>query len=110
MSGRTVNMEVGELSRAIGKPWRVLWPKVRKLEEKRDVGKALSPEEETRLLSALSKQTSPNRSQCLDAFIRVALLTGMRSGEISTLTWSQIDFVARVVTVGKAKPHRGQAA
>jgi len=45
-SGRTVNMEVGELSRAIGKPWSVLWPKVRKQEERRDVGKALLPEEE----------------------------------------------------------------
>src|SRR5687767_14925453 len=29
-SGRTINMEVGELSRAIGQPWSVLWPKVRK--------------------------------------------------------------------------------
>src|SRR5689334_16954738 len=45
-SGRTVNMEVGELSRAIGKKWSVLWPNVRKQEERTDVGKALSPEEE----------------------------------------------------------------
>lgn len=55
-SGCTVNMEVGELSRAIGKPWSVLWPKVRKLEERKEVGKALSTEEETKLLNA-----SPNR-------------------------------------------------
>ena len=27
-SGRTINMEVGELSRAIGQPWSLLWPKV----------------------------------------------------------------------------------
>ena len=50
--GRTINMEVGELSRAIGKPWSVLWPKVRKLEERKDVGRALSPEEEKRPLDA----------------------------------------------------------
>ncbi len=34
VSGRTINMEVGELSRAIGKQWSFLWPKVRKQEER----------------------------------------------------------------------------
>src|SRR5262249_16250510 len=33
VSGRTINMEIGELSRAIGQPWSMLWAKVRKLEE-----------------------------------------------------------------------------
>lgn len=42
-SGRTINMEVGELSRAVGHQWSILWPKVRKLEERKDVGIALSP-------------------------------------------------------------------
>jgi integrase len=107
VSGRTVNMEVGELSRAIGRPWSVLWPKVRKLEERIDVGKALSTEEEARLLSGLASQSSPNRSQTLGTFVRVALLTGMRSGEILGLTWGQVDFVRRIVTVGRAKSASG---
>src|SRR3954453_19823843 len=51
-SGRTINMELGELSRAMGHPWSVLWPKVRKLEERKDVGRALSPEEQGRILDA----------------------------------------------------------
>jgi len=106
-SGRTINMEVGELSRAIGKPWSILWPKVRKLEERKDVGKALSPEEETRLLAAITEQTSPNRSQTLGTFIRVALLTGMRSGEILGLSWGQVDLVRRLITVGRAKSTAG---
>jgi integrase len=106
-SGRTINMEVGELSRAIGQPWSVLWPKVRKMEERKDVGKALSTDEEGRLLDAISNQTSPNRSQMLGTFVRVALLTGMRSGEITNLTWGQIDLGRRVVTVGKAKTSSG---
>lgn len=59
INGRTINMELGELSRAIGKTWRELWPKVKKLEERKDVGRALSPEEQVRLLSALKSSQSP---------------------------------------------------
>jgi integrase len=107
VSGRTINMEVGEMSRAIGKPWSILWPKVRKLEERKDVGKALSPEEESRLLATITEQASPNRSQTLGTFVRVALLTGMRSSEILSLRWGQVDFERRIVTVGKAKSTAG---
>ena len=100
-------MEVGELSRAIGQKWSVLWPKVRKLEERKDVGKALSGDEETRLLESVAAGVSPNRSQTLGAFIRIALLTGMRAGEITSLTWGRVDFARRVVTVGRAKSSSG---
>ncbi|HLK64743.1 MAG TPA: site-specific integrase [Bryobacteraceae bacterium] len=103
-SGRTVNMEVGELSRAIGKPWSVLWPKVRKQEERKDIGKALSPEEERRLLDAV---TDKKRWQVAGTIIRVALLTGMRSGEITGMRWSQVDLESRIITVGKAKTSSG---
>ncbi len=40
-SGRTINMEQGELSRAIGRRWSELWPGVKHEEEARDVGRAL---------------------------------------------------------------------
>jgi integrase len=106
-SGRTINMELGELSRAVGRPWSILWPKVRKLEERKDAGKALSQEEELKLLDAISEQQSPNRSQTLGTFIRVALLTGMRSGEIASLTWGQVDLTERIITVGRAKTSSG---
>jgi integrase len=102
--GRTVNMEVGELSRAFGKPWSILSPKVKKQEERKDVGKALSVEEENRLLdSAASKK----RWKVADSIIRVALLTGMRSGEITGLTWGQVDLDRRIITVGRAKTSSG---
>ena len=107
VSGRTINMEVGELSRAIGHPWSTIWPKVRKMEERKDVGKALSPEEERRLLDAVTNQVSHSRSQTLGTFIRVALMTGMRSGEILGLTWGQVDLARRVITVGRAKTSSG---
>ena len=101
--GRTINMEVGELSRAIGHPCSVLWPKVRKMEEQKDVGKALSSEEEERLLEAIRNQISPNRSQVLGTFVRVALLTGMRSGEITTLTLGADRFYAARCNCGKGE-------
>src|ERR1051326_231934 len=48
--GRTINMELGELSRALGYNWSMLWPKVRKLEENQEAGRALAPEDEMKLL------------------------------------------------------------
>src|SRR5579862_131178 len=102
--GITVNMELGELSRAMGHPWSALWPKVRKLEERKDVGKAISPEEEKRLLVAANGN---KRWKMLATFLRVGLLTGMRSGEITGLTWGQVDFENRVITVGRAKTSSG---
>jgi integrase len=103
VSGRTINMELGELSRAIGHPWSDLWPKVRKLEERKDVGRALSLEEQGRLLVALEGSESP----LLGPIVRVALLTGMRSGEILSLSWGQVDLLNRVLTVGRAKSSSG---
>lgn len=105
--GRTINMELGELSRAMGGKWSVLWPRVRKLEENHDVGRALSPDEERRLLQAAAADDSPNRNPGLYAFIQIALATGMRAGEIAGLTWGQVDFEAGVITVGKAKTAAG---
>jgi integrase len=102
--GRTINMEVGELSRAIGKHWSYLWPKVRKQEERKDVGRALSPEEEARLLEATGAK---ERWKIAAVIIRALLLTGMRSGELIGATWSQVDFDRRILTVGRAKTSSG---
>ena len=101
--GRTINMELGELSRAIGQPWRVLWPKIRKLEERKDVGRALSVEEQEHLLDSLETSQSPN----LRTLIPALLLTGMRSGETMSLQWLQVDLMARAITVGRAKTSSG---
>ena len=103
-AGRTINMEVGELSRAVGKPWSVLWPKVRKLEERKDVGRALSPQEERRLLDAAGKK---KRWEHAAVIIRALLLTGMRSGELTGATWGQVDFERSIFTVGRAKTSCG---
>jgi integrase len=104
VSGRTINAEIGELSRAIGKKWSVLWPTVRKREENSDVGKALSPEEEARLLETTCQK---KRWQLGGTMIRIALMTAMRSGEIIKLRWERIDLQKRFLVVGKAKSRKG---
>ena len=103
VAGRTINMELGELSRAVGQKWSALWPKVRKLEERKDAGIALSTEEEVRLLDAAAQARSP----ILRTFLQLSLLTGMRSGEVSSLTWGQVDLARRWVVVGRAKTSSG---
>ena len=96
---RTVNMEVDALSRAIGRPWRVLWPNVARLPENTDTGRALEEEEEKKLLYWAAQSRSPY----LLTMLRIALLTGMRFGEISKLKWQQIDFDTCTLTLGRKR-------
>ena len=102
-SGRTINLELMVLSRAIGRTWTALWPKVKKLSENRDVGRALEIEEEAAIVAA----ASANRSPLIYAFVQVLIWTGMRSDEARTLRWHQVDFEAGQITVGKAKTDAG---
>ena len=103
VSGRTINMELGELSRAIGHPWSSLWPKVIKLEEHKDLGRALSPEEQKRVLDVAGSLRSP----IIRTIIPTLLLTGMRPGEPLALSWAQVDLFERTITVGRAKTSSG---
>jgi len=96
-------MECECLARAIGHEWRVLWPKLKRLEEPRDKGQALSPAQENDLLT----HAANNKSPFLLPFVRIALLTGMRLGEIRRLRWSQIDLDKRTLTVGTSKTKAG---
>jgi integrase len=102
-SGRTINMEIGELSRAVGQPWSLLWPKVRRLEERKDVGRALSPSEQRALLDGLKHRRTPH----LETLIPLLLLSGMRAGEALALTWAQVDLIGRTLRVGRAKSANG---
>ncbi len=102
-AGRSINAELGELSRAIGTPWKALWPKVRKLEENHDVGKALTSDEESRLVEAAGRNRSPN----IRTLIRLALMTGIRAGELTSLQWGQVDFEEKTIIIGKAKTESG---
>jgi len=102
-SGRTINLEIGTLSRAIGRTWGELWPKLRKLEERRDVGRALTPNEEARLLDAAAKSATP----LLYPYLMVLLWTGARADEARTLRWEQVDLEAGKMTIGRSKTAAG---
>jgi integrase len=101
---RTINIELGVLSRAIGHEWRLLWPKVKKLEENNDIGRALEPAEEKAILDAAQRSRSP----LIYPYLMLLAWTGLRSDEGRILRWFQVDFAAGHVTVGKSKTDRGK--
>jgi integrase len=100
---RTINLELMVLSRAIGYTWKALWPKIKKLEENHDAGRALEPDEEKRVLDAAAL----NPSKYIYPFLVTLTWTGMRSDEARTLRWSQVDLDTPQIVVGKAKTAAG---
>ena len=103
-SNRTINLELMVLSRAIGYTWRALWPKLKKLEENHEAGRALDRDEEDRVLVG----AAANPSHLIYPYLMVLTWTGMRSDEARLLRWSQLDFEACQITVGKAKTEAGR--
>lgn len=105
MTGRTVNIEIGVLRQVLEaeKFWRGLESEVNMLPENQDVGRALSHDEETRLLAECKKADSA----CYTAVV-LALNTTMRSDEIKKLRWYQVDWMNRALTVGKSKTEAGK--
>jgi integrase len=104
---RTVNMELSVLSRTLGYTWKALWPKLAKLEENKDAGLALEPEQESAVLGAAAR----NKSPLIAPFLTVLTWTGMRADEARTLRWHQVDFEAGQngqVVVGKSKTNAGR--
>jgi len=71
------------------------------LPERKDIGRALTADQELRLLEETAK-TEDADSPCHTATV-LALNTTMGTKEIRTLTWGQVDFAERIVTVGLSK-------
>ena len=83
-----------------------LWnpqPDVRMLPARDDIGKALTADEEKKLLDGCAE----SRSRSLLPAVLLALNTGMRYSELRLLHWKQIDLVKRTVQVGKSKTEAG---
>jgi integrase len=104
-SPKTVNLEIGTL-RAILKrfgQWARLQPDVKMLATRDDIGRAITPEEESALLSACGK----SRSRSLVPFVILAIETGARYGVVRTLQWGSVDFGNRCLQWGKDKTVSG---
>jgi integrase len=102
--GRTINIEVGVLRQILKAHdcWTPLDGHIKMLPERKDIGRALTPEEEYRLLEVAHSLDSA----CYTAVV-LALNTGMRHHEICGLQWQQIDFAQRALTVGRSKTAAG---
>jgi|SRR5579872_23888 len=103
--GRTINLEIQILASAMGYTWKALWPRVKKLEENHDVGRALEMAEEAAILEAAAR----NQSRLIYPFLFTLAWTGLRSDEARTLRWSQVDLGdAPEIRVGGAKTEAGK--
>ena len=100
-SNRTINMEVSTLRMMMkgARLWGPISEDVRMLPERRDVGRALTPDEEKRLLEACRK--SPQKA--LYTAVVVFCNTGLRNAELRRARWSQVDFMKAEFRVGRAK-------
>lgn len=83
-----------ELEQAASNPCR----KVRKLRVDNQRNRYLTADEETRLMAQLTK-----RRKHLQALVTLALGTGMRRGELLSLSWRHVDFLHGVIHVMNTK-------
>jgi integrase len=120
-SGKTINEEVMILLQIMGDiadPLRLRLKRQKRLKVAyaENVGRALSAEEEASLLAAAriplvtageKVDLKATRSPLIHPVIVLALNTAMRDSEIRTLRWTRIDFLKRIITVGKSKTKAG---
>ncbi len=105
-SNRTINMEVSTLRMMMkaARLWGAISEDVKMLTERRDVGRALTPDEETRLLEACRKSPQPSLHTAVVIFCN----TGLRNAELRCSRWSQVDFLKAEFQVGKSKSAGGE--
>jgi integrase len=102
-SARTLNKELQVLRQILKrhKLWATLQGEVKFERERGSIGKALTPEEEAKLLAACESNS------LLHTVVSIALNTGLRKNEIRILRWNQIDLFKRTLTVGQTKTEGG---
>jgi integrase len=105
-AGKTINLEVATLRAIMRKHrlWAALQPDVKPVRVRTDVGRALSKDEEARLLVAARK----SRSRSLYPALVVAIHTGLRSAELRQLQWSRVDLMEACLKVGRSKTAGGE--
>jgi len=117
---KSINEEVGFLLRLLGERGDAIRAKLKrekslKLATGRNIGKAFSGDQKDELLKAAIpapvkgvKSQKGTRSPNIRPALELALNAGLRDAEIRNLTWAQIDFEKRVLTVGESKTEAGE--
>lgn len=72
VGGRTINLELQILSCAMGYTWKALWPRVKKLHENHDIGKAFETYQEKAILEVAAR----NQSRLIYPFLFTLALDG----------------------------------
>lgn len=101
-SNKTVNMEIGILRRVLkrAKRWHFVADEIPHLPERKDVGRALTPDEKLRLLRIAS---SPPEWEIAYLASVLALNTTMRGCELKRLYWHDVDLIEHTLTVRRSK-------
>jgi integrase len=107
---KTINEEIGVLLRLLGERGDAIRARMKrdkslKLAVRQTVGKAFSEAEREKLFTAALGARSP----FIYTALTLALNLGLRDGELRRLTWAQIDWQEKVVTVGRSKTSVGKA-
>ncbi len=107
ISNTTINRELcalrGVLKRA--KRWYLVAEDVKPLPMRRNVGRALAPDEKLRLLRAAASNPDWQVARCAAI---IALNTTMRGCELRGLHWRDVNLLDRLLTVGRSKTEAGE--
>jgi integrase len=100
-SPRSVNVQISLLRLVMKKHdlWLPIADESRMLKERHDAGRALSPDEERRLITAVKASVS----RSLYPAVQLALHTGLGLAEIRLLRWRQVDLSDRFLRLGTSK-------
>ena len=106
---KSINEEVRFLLKMLGDPGEIVRAQLRKekqlkLKVRIRIGKAFDASETNKLNTEVAKSRSPH----IYMAFTLARNTGLRDGEIKTLTWGQINLTDRFLTVGQAKTEAGE--
>lgn len=107
-ANRTINMDVGFLSRALklAGRWRALAEHVEMLPESEQlIGRALTAEERTRLFEAAASKPEWEHVYCAAI---VAATTSMRRVEVTNLKRRNVDLFNKTVTLQRSKTEAGR--
>src|ERR1700730_4005514 len=102
-----LNMEMGAIRRILkrAKRWHSIAEDIRPLKERREIGRALSPEEKIRLLRVAESRSEWQVARCA---IILALNTTMRGCELKGLQWRDMNLLDMLLTVRHSKTVAGE--